>query len=99
MEESGGDRMCEQRSGKEEMISASDHFAPAVRSIGERAELRASKICNAKSRSARTSKAVRNDGEALALEEVKVVLRSGGLPHWIATAYPMHVFVIIETRV
>ena len=30
---------------------------------------------------------MRNDGEALALEEVKVVLRSGGLPHWIATAH------------
>ena len=43
MEESRGDRMCEQRSGKEEMISASGHFAPAVCSIGVRVELRASK--------------------------------------------------------
>ena len=78
--------MCEQWSGKEEMIWASGHFARAVRSIGKEDELRASKLCNAKSRSARTSKAVRNDGEALALEEVKVVLRSGGLPPWIAGA-------------
>ena len=43
MEESRGVRVCEEWSGKEEMISASGHFAPAVRSIGERAELRASK--------------------------------------------------------
>ena len=43
MEKSGGDRVCEQWSGKEEMIWASGHFVPAVRSIGVRAELRASK--------------------------------------------------------
>ena len=86
MEESGGDRACEQRSGKEEMISASGHFARAVRSIGERAELRASKLCNANSRSGRTIKAAQNGCETLAHEEVKVVLRSGGLPPFVATA-------------
>ena len=50
MEKSGGDRVCEQWSGKEEMISESGHFAAAVRSIGERVDLRASKLFNARKR-------------------------------------------------
>lgn len=88
MEESRGVRVCEQRSGEEETISASGHFAPALRSIGARAELRASKLCNANSRSVHTSKAARNDGETRAREVVKVVRRSGGLPYWIAAGNP-----------